>query len=88
MGDRRNLIRGAAGATLGMGLLRLSSAYAGDENDDKGCRGPRLRPIPGGGARVNPFGVIVHYNPLNPAVALPDISDPKNRSYLISTALL
>jgi hypothetical protein len=48
--SRRNLIRGAAGAALGTGLLRANSAYAGDDDDDKGCRGPRLKAIPGGGA--------------------------------------
>jgi hypothetical protein len=47
---RRNLVRGAAGAALGTGLLRPNLAYAGHEDDDKGCRGLRLNPIPGGGA--------------------------------------
>ena len=74
--SRRNLIRGAAGAALGTGLLLPGSAYAGDEDDDKGCRGPRLKPIPGGGAPFKPFGVIVHHNPLSPATALANISDP------------
>jgi hypothetical protein len=74
--SRRNLIRGAAGAALGTGLLRANSAYAGDEDDDKGCRGPRLKPIPGGGAPFKPFGIIVHHNPLNPATLLANISDP------------
>jgi hypothetical protein len=75
--SRRNLIRGAAGAALGTGLLRPNLAYAGTEDDARGrCQGPRLKPIPGGGAPFKPFGVIVHHNPLNPAVALPDISDP------------
>ena len=74
--SRRNLIRGAAGAAIGTGLLLPNSAYAGHEDDDRGCRGPRINPIPGGGAPFKPFGVIVHHNPLNPAVALPDISDP------------
>jgi hypothetical protein len=74
--SRRNLIRGAAGAALGAGLLRPSSAFAGQEDDDRGCRGPRLNPIPGGGAPFTPFGVIVHHNPLNPATPLASISDP------------
>jgi hypothetical protein len=74
--SRRNLIRGAAGAALGTALLRPNSAYAGDEDDEKGCRGPRLKPIPGGGAPFKPFGVIVHHNPLNPATPLGGISDP------------
>jgi hypothetical protein len=60
----------------GTGLLLPNSAHAGHEDDDRGCRGPRINPIPGGGAPFKPFGVIVHHNPLNPAVALPDISDP------------
>ena len=74
--SRRNLIRGAAGAALGTSLLRPNSAYAGDQDDDKACRGPRLNPIPGGGAPFKPFGVIVHHNPLNPATPLANISDP------------
>lgn len=75
--SRRNLIRGAAGAALGTSLLRPNSAYAGDEDDDGGrCHGPLLKPIPGGIVPFNPFGVPVHHNPLNPAVALADISDP------------
>jgi len=74
--SRRNLIRGAAGAALGTGLLRPISAYAGHEDEDRGCRGPRLNPIPGGGAPFKPFGVIVHHNPLNPATPLANISDP------------
>ena len=52
------------------------AAYAGDDDDDKGCRGPRLKPIPGGGAPYKPFGVPVHYNPLSPTTSLADISDP------------
>jgi hypothetical protein len=74
--SRRNLIRGGAGLALGTGLLRPTSAYAGHQDDDRGCRGPRLNPIPGGGAPFKPFGVIVHHNPLNPATPLANISDP------------
>src|SRR5277367_1789866 len=74
--SRRNLIRGAAGAALGAGLLRASSALAGQEDDERGCRGPRLNPILGGGAPFTPFGVKVHHNPLNPATPLGGISDP------------
>ncbi len=74
--SRRNLIRSAAGAALGTSLLRPISAYAGDQDDDKGCRGPRLKPIPGGGAPFKPFGVPVHHNPLSPTTLLADISDP------------
>jgi hypothetical protein len=69
--SRRNLIRGAAGAALGAGILRPIPAHAW-QDDDKRCRGP----IPGGVVPFKPFGVPVHHNPLNPAVTLPDISDP------------
>lgn len=76
--SRRSLIRGAAGAAaLGSSLLRPSLAYADPEDDNSGrFRGPFLKPIPGGVVPFKPFGVPVHHNPLNPAVALPDISDP------------
>ena len=74
--SRRSLMRGAAGAALGTGLFRPTLAYAGDEDNDKVCRGPLLKPIPGGGAPFKPFGVIVHHNPLNPATPLANISDP------------
>jgi len=75
--SRRNLIRGAAGAgALGAALLHPNLANAWHEDDDQGCRGPIINPIPGGGAPFKPFGIIVHHNPLNPAVALADISDP------------
>jgi hypothetical protein len=73
--SRRNLIRGAAGAALGARILRPSPAHAW-EDDDRRCRGPLLKPIPGGVVPFKPFGVPVHHNPLNPAVSLPDISDP------------
>jgi hypothetical protein len=75
--SRRNLLRGAAGTALGAGLLRPGSAYA-DHEDDKSerCRGPRLKPIPGGVVPFKPFGVPVHHNPLSPTVALANISDP------------
>ena len=75
--SRRNLIRGAAGAALATGFLRPNLGYADHDGDNRErCLGPRLKPIPGGGAPFKPFGVIVHHNPLNPTVALPDISDP------------
>jgi hypothetical protein len=35
-----------------------------------------LNPIPGGVAPFKPFAIFIHHNPLNPAVALADISDP------------
>ncbi len=75
--SRRSLIRGVAGAALGTSLLRPNPAYADHGDEDSGrCRGPLLKPIPGGVVPFTPFGVPVHHNPLNPAVALPDISDP------------
>jgi hypothetical protein len=75
--SRRKLIRGAAGAALGAGLLRPKVVYAdGDDGDELGsaCVGPN--PIPGGITALKPFGIFVHHNPLNPATALANISDP------------
>jgi hypothetical protein len=75
--SRRNLIRGAAGAALGAGLFRPKLAYADDEDGDSEravCVGPN--PIPGGVVGLKPFGIFIHHNPLNPAKALADISDP------------
>jgi hypothetical protein len=75
--SRRGLIRGVAGAALGASILRAKPAYADQGNDDnERCRGPLLKPIPGGVVPFNPFGVPVHHNPLNPAAALADINDP------------
>lgn len=75
--SRRSLIRGVAGTALGTSLLRAKPAYADHGNDDSGrCQGPILKPIPGGVVPFKPFGVPVHHNPLNPAVALQHISDP------------
>ncbi len=75
--SRRNLIRGAAGAALGTGLLLPNMTFADQGHDDKGrVRGPILKPIPGGGAPFTPFGTIVHHNPLNLPLTLPDIKDP------------
>jgi hypothetical protein len=73
--SRRNLIRAAAGAALGTGLVVPKPAYAWQE-DEKRCKGPRLKPIPGGVVPFKPFGVPVHHNPLNPATPLASISDP------------
>ncbi len=75
--SRRNLIRCVAATTLGTGLLRPKPTYA-DHKDDNGGKfqGPLLKPIPGGVVPFQPFGVPVHHNPLNPAVALADIGDP------------
>lgn len=75
--SRRGLIRGAATAALGSTLLRPNLAFADHEDDNCGrCRGPFLKPIPGGVVPFKPFGVPVHHNPLNPAVLLPHINDP------------
>jgi hypothetical protein len=71
--SRRNLIRGAAGTALGANLLVANSAYAHEDDD---AEGPLLYPIPGGIAPFKPFGVFIHHNPLNPKVALANISDP------------
>ena len=73
--SRRNLIRGAAGAALGTGLMVPKPAYAWQE-DEKRCKGPRLKPIPGGVVPFKPFGVPVHHNPLNPVTPLANINDP------------
>ena len=74
--SRRNLIRGAAGAVLGSGLLCPTPVNAHD--DDGGEHGVcgLVNPKPGGLAPFAPFGIFIHHNPLNPAVALADISDP------------
>ena len=75
--SRRNMIRGAAGAALGPGLLRPKLAYADDDDGDgerAACVGPN--PIPGGVKGLKPFGIFIHHNPLNPATPLANISDP------------
>lgn len=74
--SRRSLIRGAAGAALGAGLLRPKFTYANDEDDseDRACLTPKA--IPGGVFALKPFGIFVHHNPLNPAAPLANISDP------------
>jgi hypothetical protein len=74
---RRNLIRGAAGAAVGVGLLRPKAALAGNDDDRAEHAGCALgNPIPGGVTPFKPFGVVVHHNPLNPAKPLADINDP------------
>ena len=78
--SRRNLIRGAAGTVVGMGLFRPKPIYADnkdnqhDHNEHLGCA--LVNPIPGGVIPFKPFGVVVHHNPLNPATPLANISDP------------
>ena len=71
---RRNLIRGAGTAVLGAGIL--SKPSFADEDESQRREGPILNPIPGGIAPFAPFGVLIHHNPLNPAVPLADINDP------------
>lgn len=74
--SRRGLIRGAAGTVLGAGLAAPKLVYARGEDDDSenGCVAPN--PIPGGVVGLKPYGIFIHHNPLNPAKALADISDP------------
>lgn len=74
--SRRSLIRGAAGAALGAGLLRPKLTYAdGDDGEeDDACLAPKA--IPGGVFALKPFGIFVHHNPLNPATPLANINDP------------
>ena len=79
--SRRNLFRGAAGTAIGAGLFRPTLGYAHDEddNDEHGVfLGPKA--IPGGNTALKPFGIFIHHNPLNPANALADISDPSQIS--------
>src|SRR5580692_223313 len=73
--SRRNLFRAAAGAALGSGIVVPKPAYAW-QDDQKRCKGPILKPIPGGVVPFKPFGVPVHHNPLNPANPLANINDP------------
>jgi hypothetical protein len=72
---RRNLIRVAAGAVAGSGLLLPKRALA-DDDEHAACA--VTNPIPGGVTPFKPFGVVVHHNPLNPAnrLAVGNISDP------------
>jgi len=74
--SRRNLIRLGTGAALGAGLLRPKPTFADD--DDERATSALANPIPGGVTPFNPFGVVVHHNPLNPAhrLAVANISDP------------
>ena len=75
--SRRDLVRGAAGAALGTGLLHPKFAYANggpDDHEFAACVGPN--PIPGGVTPVKPYGIFVHHNPLNPANPLANINDP------------
>jgi len=76
-GASRRAFLGTAGAALGAGLLSPSSVYAHRDDDDKQHdEDAQPNPIPGGVAPFSPFGVFIHHNPLNPAVALDMIKDP------------
>jgi len=73
--SRRALIRKAAGTALGASLSSSNLGYADDDGGERtACVGPN--PIPGGITALSPFGIFVHHNPLNPAVALANIHDP------------
>jgi len=75
--SRRDLVRGAAGAVLGVGCLRPKLAFGSasqDDNEPAACVGPN--PIPGGVTALAPFGIFVHHNPLKPANPLANINDP------------
>ncbi len=63
-----------AGTVLGAGLLNPKSAYGNQDQERRQCA--LLNPIPGGVAPFKPFAIIIHHNPLNPAVPLGDINDP------------
>jgi hypothetical protein len=72
--SRRAFLGGvmSAGALAGTALLPHASARAGSDNANNAAPNP----IPGAGAPFAPFGIIVHHNPLNPAIALANINDP------------
>jgi hypothetical protein len=74
---RRSLIRVAAGAVVGTGLLRPRPAFADGDEHEQIARA-LTNPIPGGVTPFKPFGVVVHHNPLSPAnrLAVANISDP------------
>lgn len=76
--SRRSLIRGAAGAAAGVGLLRPRPALADDDDRGDHASCAVAAPIPGGVKPFLPFGVFVHHNPLSPAnaMAVARISDP------------
>jgi hypothetical protein len=66
----------SAGTALGAGLLSPESAHADSGALPVIIEGHRPNPIPGGLAPFAPFGIFIHHNPLNPAIALADINDP------------
>jgi len=65
-----------AGTVLGAGLLSPKSAQAVNGALLFTIEGARPNPIPGGIAPFTPFGVFIHHNPLNPTIALANLSDP------------
>jgi hypothetical protein len=66
----------SAGTLLGSGFLSPKSAHAANGALPVIVEGHRPNPIPGGVAPFAPFGIFIHHNPLNPAMALADIHDP------------
>src|SRR6185437_339556 len=72
--SRRTLIRGAAGTALGTTLLAPKLRNASADAESAACVCPK--PIPGGFPALQPYGIFVHHNPLNPATPLANISDP------------
>jgi hypothetical protein len=62
-------------AIVGANLLSPRFASAKDDFDQPECKASP-NSIPGGVAPFAPFGILIHHNPLNPAVALADINDP------------
>lgn len=77
---RRSLIRVAAGAIAGAGVLRPRRVFADDDGERAACA--LANPIPGGVTPFKPFGVVVHHFPLNPLnrLAVAGISDPSQIS--------
>ena len=61
-----------ASTVAGAGILSPKAARADAGDDDRG----KPNPIPGGIAPFAPFGVFIHHNPLNPALALGSLNDP------------
>jgi hypothetical protein len=74
--SRRNLIRGAAGTVVGVGLLSPKATLADEGGQAEKAPCALANPIPGGITPFKPFGVVVHHNPLNPANPLAMINDP------------
>jgi len=63
-----------AGTVVGASILYPQMAHCHRDGEHPQCN--LLNPIPGGVAPFKPFAIFIHHNPLNPAVALSDISDP------------